>query len=310
MDFGALPPEINTGRMYAGPGTRSLLTAAAAWQSLADGLSRTATDYLITAGLLDGLRGPDAVQLGDIAAPYIAWLQATAALARQTAARAAAAADAYECALAATVPPQTIIANRSLRKSLVATNRLGQNTPAIAAAEGHYEQMWAQDAAAVYAYAGASAAALTMTPFKCPPAAGASPPSAAADGEEVISSGAQLISGLPAAVTGLSSASSWRFHAAVLSMTPSLSKLSLLRKGFAKDASVLIAVAIGSAVKARNGNLAAVSAAVGRGRSIGALSVPRAWPPSPKTNPFGAELHGAAATIGRRAGSQVQRGTP
>ncbi len=38
--------------------------------------------------------------------------------------------------------------------SLVATNFLGKNTPAIAATEAHYGEMWAQDAAAMYAYAG------------------------------------------------------------------------------------------------------------------------------------------------------------
>ena len=35
MDFGALPPEINSGRMYAGPGAGSMLAAAAAWDGLA-----------------------------------------------------------------------------------------------------------------------------------------------------------------------------------------------------------------------------------------------------------------------------------
>ncbi len=31
MDFGALPPEINSGRMYCGPGSGPMLAAAAAW---------------------------------------------------------------------------------------------------------------------------------------------------------------------------------------------------------------------------------------------------------------------------------------
>jgi PPE-repeat protein len=52
--------------------------------------------------------------------------------------------------------------------SLVATNIVGQNTPAIAATEAQYAEMWAQDAAAMYGYAGSSAAATTLTPFSAP----------------------------------------------------------------------------------------------------------------------------------------------
>ncbi|WP_155725996.1 PPE domain-containing protein, partial [Mycobacterium avium] len=35
MDFGALPPEVNSGRMYAGPGSGPLMAAAAAWDEVA-----------------------------------------------------------------------------------------------------------------------------------------------------------------------------------------------------------------------------------------------------------------------------------
>ncbi|HTZ12711.1 MAG TPA: PPE domain-containing protein, partial [Mycobacterium sp.] len=41
--------------------------------------------------------------------------------------------------------------------------------PAIAATEALYGEMWAQDAAAMYGYAGSSAAASTVTPFGSPP---------------------------------------------------------------------------------------------------------------------------------------------
>ena len=36
MDFAMLPPEVNSGRMYAGPGSGPMLAAAAAWDGLAD----------------------------------------------------------------------------------------------------------------------------------------------------------------------------------------------------------------------------------------------------------------------------------
>jgi PPE-repeat protein len=102
------------------------------------------------------------------AGTYVEWLSATAAQAEQTAAQARAAAAGYEAAFAMTVPPPEIAANRSLLAVLVATNFLGQNTPAIAATEALYAAMWAQDAVAMYGYAGSSAAATVLTPFASP----------------------------------------------------------------------------------------------------------------------------------------------
>ena len=67
------------------------------------------------------------------------------------------------------MPPPIIAANRALLAALVATNFLGQNTPAIAVTEAHYMEMWAQDAAAMYAYAGSSSTASQLTPFTEPP---------------------------------------------------------------------------------------------------------------------------------------------
>ena len=45
VDFGALPPEINSGRMYAGAGSGPLAAAAAAWEGLASQLGSAATSY-------------------------------------------------------------------------------------------------------------------------------------------------------------------------------------------------------------------------------------------------------------------------
>ncbi len=55
-----------------------------------------------------------------------------------------------------------IAANRALLAALVATNFFGQNTPAIAATETLYAEFWAQDAGAMYTYAGSSAAATQL----------------------------------------------------------------------------------------------------------------------------------------------------
>ena len=69
----------------------------------------------------------------------------------------------------ARVPPALIATNRAQRAALSATNIVGQNTAAIAGVEAQYAQMWAQDAAVMYNYAGLSAAATQVTPFSAPP---------------------------------------------------------------------------------------------------------------------------------------------
>ena len=170
MDFAVLPPEINSGRMYAGPGSGSMLAAAAAWDGLAAQLHSTAASYSsVISGLTAGWQGPSSAAMAAAAAPYAAWISGTAAQAEQAAAQARAAATAYQTAFAAAVPPPVIAANRSQLAWLVATNLFGQNTPAIAATEAQYADMWAQDAAAMYGYAGSSAVATQLAPFTDPP---------------------------------------------------------------------------------------------------------------------------------------------
>ena len=67
----------------------------------------------------------------------------------EAAAKASASAAAYEVAFTASIPPPVVFANRAQLAALVATNILGQNTPAIAANEAMYGEFWAQDAAAM-----------------------------------------------------------------------------------------------------------------------------------------------------------------
>src|ERR1700744_5825174 len=166
-DFAQLPPEINSALMHSGPGAGPMLAAAAAWEGLAGELQTTASSYdAVVAGLTAGpWYGPAAASMAAAAAPQVAWLSSTAGLAEHVASQAVAAAGAYEAAFAMTVPPTVVAANRALLTALLVTNFLGQNTAAIAATEAQYAEMWAQDAAAMYGYAGASAAAATLTPF-------------------------------------------------------------------------------------------------------------------------------------------------
>ncbi|UQX09760.1 PPE family protein [Candidatus Mycobacterium methanotrophicum] len=170
MDFGLLPPEINSGRMYTGPGSAPMLAAAAGWDDLSADLHATAASYdSVISALTARWQGPSAATMAAAAAPFVAWLRATGTQAEQTATQARVAAAAYETAFAATVPPPAIAANRAMLASLIATNLFGQNTAAIAATEADYAEMWAQDALAMYGYASSSSAAAQLRPFRPPP---------------------------------------------------------------------------------------------------------------------------------------------
>lgn len=59
-------------------------------------------------------------------------------------------------ATSAALPPKAVVANRTLLMTLIGTNFLGHNTPTIAATEAQYEEMWAQDVAAIFGYAASS----------------------------------------------------------------------------------------------------------------------------------------------------------
>jgi PPE-repeat protein len=219
MDFGALPPEINSGRMYSGPGCGSMMAASAAWDGLAADLHSTAASYQAVISDLAGAAwlGAASVAMTAAAAPYVAWLTMTASLCEQAATQARGAAVAYEAAFAMTVPPPMVAANRARLMSLVATNILGQNTPAIAATEAEYGEMWAQDAGAMYEYAGASAAASAVPPFTSPPpttspagvagqvaaVAHASATPAGTGTQTIMSMGSQLLSAVPNALREL-----------------------------------------------------------------------------------------------------------
>ncbi|WP_082995856.1 PPE domain-containing protein [Mycobacterium alsense] len=283
MDFGALPPEVHSARMHSGSGAGSLLAAAEAWDRLAAAVSAAAAKYreLTTTRQAES---------------HVAWLQATAALAAHTAHQARATAAAFESARAATVPPQEVVTNRAWRTSLAATNHLGQGAHAIAAAEADYDKMWARDAAAMYGYARAAATASALSPFTSP-AAAPGDGGDRGDGQEIVSTGSELILMLPTALQALSSASPDRFNAAVLAMSSSLAELSSLKLGFARRASVPLAVAVTGAARAVWGKRPAIIARFGGAASIAGMAVPRAWEPAPDA--VGTR---SAAALGRRAG--------
>nr|VTP02557.1 putative PPE family protein PPE29 [Mycobacterium riyadhense] len=211
MDFGIFPPEINSARMYAGPGAGPMMAAAAAWNSLAAELGSATASYQTVITELTGEQwlGAASASMAAAAAPYVAWMNSTTAAAEHAATQATASAAAYEAAFAMTVPPPVIAANRAQLAALVATNFLGQNTPAIMATEAHYMEMWAQDAAAMYGYAASSASAGTLHPLTAP-APSTNSAGLAGQATAVSTAGtqtglSQLVSTLPNTVGGLAS---------------------------------------------------------------------------------------------------------
>ena len=200
VDYATLPPETNSARMYFGPGSAPMLAAASAWNGLAAELRTAALSYgsVLTALTSDDWRGPASESMATAATPSLFWLSTTASQAERTAAQAEVAAAAYEAAFAATVPPPVIVANRVQLATLVASNVLGQNTPAIAATEAQYAEMWAQDATAMYAYANASALAAQLTSFTQPQ--GGAQATAAGAQQSTLS---QLISSIPSTLQDL-----------------------------------------------------------------------------------------------------------
>lgn len=221
LDFGALPPEINSARMYAGPGSGPMMAAAAAWDVLANGLESVSRGYSSVITRLQGesWSGGASEAMSTAIAPYVAWVAAAGAKAEEAASQARAAAAAYETAFAATVPPSLVTANRVRLADLVTNNVFGQYTGEIAATEAQYEQMWAQDAAAMYNYAASSSAAATLSQFGRPPQttnSAAQPAQAAAVAQSTGNSAAgqaqatlsRLMSNVPQHLQALASAGS------------------------------------------------------------------------------------------------------
>ncbi|MDI3313546.1 MAG: PPE domain-containing protein [Mycobacterium sp.] len=305
-DFAMVPPEIHSARMYSGPGSGPMLAAAAAWEELASELNWLAAgcDSVVSA-----LKGEPSAFATATAAPYLGWVNATAAKAEQAAAQAKAAAAAFESALSMTVPPAVISANRSLLKVLATSNFLGQHAPAIATTEGHYGEMWAQNVAAMYGYAGAAAAASTLVPFTLPPSSTGAAAQGAAAGTPGTDTAAlagasphtvlsELMSAVPEALGNLASPLSApgsrlaslasRLDASDSGLgaspatpadvnTPVVGAIKLLTAAMTALAPEANSATDGADTSVPAGGGVEMSVRRGQAACIGALSVPRVW---------------------------------
>jgi PPE-repeat protein len=333
LDYDVFPPELNSARMYAGPGSGSMLTAASAWDDLAADLRSHAANFgSVVEGLTGGgWQGPSSMSMAAAAAPYMAWMNTAATQAEHTAAQAKSAAVAYETAISATVPPPMIAANRAQLASLVATNVLGQNTPAIMTNEANYAEMWAQDAGAMNGYAGQSAAATQLTTFSPPTQTTNSAALSGGTGVQSTSSSSGL-SAILSDMTGDGSGSDlfsssglglnnnlWNtvtstgaFNPAeVVQAVTGSSFLGAGTSGVEHLAPTGMTAGLGSSTAVAQGipNLAglggsssAISAGVGKAPTLGPLSVPPAWtsiatPNSPLVSALGTTPLGAPQAL-------------
>ena len=314
MDFGALPPEINSARMYSGPGSGPLVAAATAWDELAAELDSTAASYssVISELTSDNWLGASSASMAAAAAPYAAWMSSTAAQAEQAGAQAKAAASAYEVAFAMTVHPAVVAANRSQTMALIATNIVGQNTPAIAASEAQYAEMWAQDSAAMLGYASFSAAASKLSPFTSPPQT--TNPAAlagqAAKVAQVAAPAAAAAAVTPNEILG-SIGDGVLVSLNLISLGSLATSLTILGQGAVgmtdqhrgeTSPPVALGTVVDSnlataALMSRSGSGAAVSAFTGGASSMGGVSVPPSWATPPAMRLAAAALPSTAVPI-------------
>ncbi|KAA1249069.1 PPE family protein [Mycobacterium simiae] len=313
MDFGTLPPEINSSRMYAGPGSGPLTAAARAWDALATELGGAASGYSSIITELTGLRwlGPASATMLAAVTPYVAWLSETAARAEQAGMQARAAAAAYETTFAMTVPPPVIAANRILLAALIATNFFGQNTPLIAATEAEYVEFWAQDATAMNAYASSSATASALTPFVPPPNT-TDPAGPANQATSVAKAAAQQgLSLLKKPSFPILPTADWNALVNTWGLTYFLAGIFQLGTLFAQQlipesvaATTQAAGAIPLAPPFVPGVTRPVSAALGQADKVGLVSVPPIWATPPDA------VNTTATEISRTVGSTDHAAAP
>jgi PPE-repeat protein len=334
LNFSWLPPEINSARISTGEGSGSLFLAASAWDGLASDLSASASSFQsVLSSLANGAwSGPASLSMAAAAAPYVTWLSAAAETAQAAASQARTAASAFESALAATVPLPLVTANRASFTSLVETNYLGQNTPAIAATEFDYVEMWAQDVAAMLGYhAGATSVAAAVSPFSLPPVSLSAlgglvaPLAGASSALSVIPSAVGEVSSLASTLplSSFASVAQVAFYPASLMMSPIMMAVQSANSSGMGGMAGAAGLAAASAPKmvdavapkglgGLGGGLGSgMSAGLGQARLVGAMSVPPTWQGSTPARMGSAAMSGlGGAGVPAAAGAPTGGGMP
>jgi PPE-repeat protein len=313
MHFALLPPEINSARIYKGPGIGPLLLAAQKWDEIAAELATASVAYeSVTLNLAEmHWHGPASSSMLAAAIGFAQWLSATADLAAHSAQHAKLAAAAYEQARAASVAPALVELNRQTLAALRESNILGQNSAYMAALELEYAELWLRDALAMYTYAAASSSAATLEPFAEPPTttrpgAISTQTSAVAQAAAVANGSTRALSVIPSlldsvaapvSVDGGSLLTYAEFAVNTIStqidaaafigtaistaaqLSPSAPLAESLQDGLAPFTHAVVAAVEGGRQIPGAGEISSssVSAEIGQARMIGKLAVPPGW---------------------------------
>jgi len=174
-DAAAFTPEINYQLMTSGDLGASLMSAAAAHQSLADMLiaEMIQMGFNTSSTAAVSWQGPGGQMMVMSAGEFITILEAASLWIQTASQQALEVVAAHQAAVQAMIPAEVAITNRVTQFGLVATNFFGQNTPGINALDAQYGEFWIQNAGqrSVYGSVVSMALGLLSTPAPLSPTA-------------------------------------------------------------------------------------------------------------------------------------------